>query len=209
MTKAQSLMLSALGAAALVIGIILASMAVTSAQESTATPTPSASSSGDGGTVTPAPNDTSDGSDTDSGDADAEDGADDDSGERAGCGGGKGVVKDAAATVLGLSEDELRAELSSGQTLGEVAVAQGMTVEAFTAALTDQVTAALDAQLAAGDITQEQYDEITADLSDHLDDFINSTGGLHPHGPRGEDDGASEDGAMFRGPFDTDAGSGA
>src|SRR3990170_4381410 len=55
------------------------------------------------------------------------------------------AIIDAAAEVLGMEKDELKAKLEEGMSLAEVAEEQGMTVEDFTAALTAEVEADLQA----------------------------------------------------------------
>lgn len=54
--------------------------------------------------------------------------------------GGKGLLT-AAATYLGISEDALRAELSAGKSLADVAVASGKTRDGLVAALVQTATA--------------------------------------------------------------------
>jgi len=190
-------MMTGLATVALGVSALLASGAMTSAQTGeTATPTPAATekATDDSSTATPDPSD-----DTDSSDADSQD----DDGGRRGCGGGKRLIKDAAAEVLGLSEEDLIAALQDGQTLAEVAAAQGMSEADLKAALVTSVTADLQAQLDAGEVTQEQFDEITADLGERIDDIINREGGIRFHQRFGDD--ANEDvdgtGARFRVPF--------
>ncbi len=163
MTKLQTWTITVLGTVTLLVGILLATGAITSAQTPTPTPAATEEATDDGATPTPAP---------------SQDNAD----SERGCHGGKGLVKEAAAEVLGLSEDELRAQLQSGQTLADIAQAQGMSVDDFKGALTDKVTANLQASLDAGEITQEQFDDITAELDEKLDDIINAEGGLRFHG---------------------------
>ena len=204
MTKLQSWMMTGLAIAALGVGVLLASGAISSAQEGSQTPTPSPSeeSTDDESTLTPSPSEDSDESD----DADTEDEEDEDTGEQRGCagGGGKHLVKEAAAEVLGLSEEEVRGALGDGQSLAGLAEAQGMSVEDFRAALLSNITADLQAQLDAGEITQEEFDEITAELSENLDDIINSEGGFRFHHRFDDDEEAAdgdETGAGFVPPF--------
>jgi hypothetical protein len=161
MTKIQSWTIAGLGTIALIVGVILAGMAITSAQEATPTPSPSTAD------ATPAPDDGSSSDDANTGD----------------CPGGGPFhsavdVKAAAATVLGITEDEIEAALEDGKSLAEVAEAQGMGADDFQAALAEEITAGLDASLEAGDITQDQYDHITGELDDHLDRIINAEGGM-------------------------------
>ena len=200
MTKLQSWMMTGLAIAALGVGVLLASGAISSAQEGDETPTPSPSeeATNDGSPPTPSPSDDSEDAD----DAESEDEEDEDAEERRGCaGGGKYLVKEAAAEVLGLGEEEVRGALRDGQSLAELAEAQGMSVEDFSAALLSNIRADLQAQLDAGEITQEEFDEISAELSENLGD-INSEGGFHHRfDDDEEDEDGDETGAGFVPPF--------
>ncbi len=60
---------------------------------------------------------------------------------------------DAAAEYLGLTEDELRADIESGKTLAEVATAQGKTVEGLTKALVDAAEKDIAAAVDEGRLT--------------------------------------------------------
>jgi hypothetical protein len=91
---------------------------------------------------------------------------------------------DAAAEYLGLTEDELHTRLESGETLAEIASAEGRTVDglvqALVAAAKDDISAAVD----DGRLTQGQADEILAGLEQRIEDMVN--GELPgPGGPRG------------------------
>ncbi len=85
-------------------------------------------------------------------------------------------IIDAAAEVLGLEKDDLKAKLAEGMSLAEIAEEQGMTVEDFTAALTSEVEADLQAKVDAGEITQEQMDRLLEGFTSHVDKLIN----FHP-----------------------------
>ena len=85
-------------------------------------------------------------------------------------------VVEAAAEVLDLENDELKAKLEEGMSLAEIAEEQGMTVEDFTAALTAEVEADLQAKVDAGDITQEQMDRLLEGFTSHVDNIVN----FHP-----------------------------
>jgi hypothetical protein len=191
MTKLQTLTMTGIGTLALVIGVLLAGGAMSSAQEGTQTPTPAPTAAPtDDSSATPAPSDQFTEDESDSGDTEEDSGTEDsedtDSG-RGGCaGGGKHLIKEAAGEVLGMTEDELRTALREGQTLSELAQAQGMSVEQFTAAVEANVTATLQEQLNAGEITQEEYNQAIANLQEKLDGIISGTdGGARFFGPRG------------------------
>jgi polyhydroxyalkanoate synthesis regulator phasin len=100
-----------------------------------------------------------------------------------GGGGIRGVTPEAAAQVLGMTEDELLTELKDGKTLAEVAEAQGMSVDAFETALLDQVQAQLDELVTDGTLTQAQADEQFQRVEENIDDIVNAEGCLG--GPRG------------------------
>ena len=178
MSKVQNWTLTALATATLVVGILLATGALSFAQEGddstpTPTPTPTATAEAtDDATATPSGDESTD-SDNSSDNAQVD----------SGCVGGGPFrqyveVKAAAAEVLGISEDDLQSALDDGQTLAEVAEAQGMSADDFQAALADNITADLQAKLDAGEITQEEYDHIAGELDDHLDVIINAEGGF-------------------------------
>jgi len=73
-----------------------------------------------------------------------------------------GILHDAMIAVyaeaLDISVDELNASLAEGETLAEIAFAQGLTVEEFTALKLDARSQAIDQAVAAGTLTQAQAD---------------------------------------------------
>jgi hypothetical protein len=99
---------------------------------------------------------------------------------------------DAAAAYLGLTEAELREQLEDGQTLAEIAEAEGKSVDGLEQALIDAAGEDIAAAVEAGRLTQEQADEILAELPERIDDVVNGTfppgGPGHHHGP-GDDNG--------------------
>lgn len=111
---------------------------------------------------------------------------------------GGGLALSAAATVLGLTEDELRTALATdGTTLADVAEEQGVDLDALVDAL---VTAAQERMAVAvedGRLTQEQADERLADLEERITERVNSESpvGGPGHGPRGNRDGGTGGGA--------------
>jgi polyhydroxyalkanoate synthesis regulator phasin len=84
----------------------------------------------------------------------------------------------AAAEVLGMEHEALVEALQSGQSLAEIAEAQGMNVEDFKAALLEQAQEDLDALVAEGKLTQDQADRLHQAFSEHIDQIVNS----HPDG---------------------------
>jgi len=95
-------------------------------------------------------------------------------------------VMDAAATVLGMTVDDLMTELKDGKSLADVAAAQGISQEKLTADLLAQVKVQLDGLVSEGKLTQEQADSIYAQTESNIDQIVSDTSGLGgPCGPRG------------------------
>ena len=88
---------------------------------------------------------------------------------------------DAAATYLGLTEAELRAELEDGKTLAEIAKAEGKSVPGLVQALVKAANERIAEAVADGRLTQAQADELEADLEERITDLVN--GELHGPGP--------------------------
>jgi uncharacterized protein YidB (DUF937 family) len=80
-----------------------------------------------------------------------------------------------AAKYLGLSESELRAQLTAGKTLADVAKAQGKSVDGLVSALLADLKTRVDAAVAAGRLTQSQADEVLADAKQRITDMVNGT----------------------------------
>jgi hypothetical protein len=89
---------------------------------------------------------------------------------------------DAAATYLGLTEDQLRTQLESGKTLAQIANAtSGKSASGLVAALVADAKKDIAAAVSSGKLTQAQADSITADLQQRITDLVNGT--LPKHGP--------------------------
>jgi polyhydroxyalkanoate synthesis regulator phasin len=84
---------------------------------------------------------------------------------------GKAGPPAAIADYLGLTQDELRAQLESGKTLAQIASAQGKPVSGLEDAKTH-----LDQAVADGKLTSDQEQTMLAELKSHLDDVVNGTG---------------------------------
>jgi hypothetical protein len=80
---------------------------------------------------------------------------------------------DAAASYLGLTEDQLRTELQSGKTLADVAKAQGKSVDGFVDALVAAAKQHLDEAVSGGRLTKAQEDQILSDLKQRITDRVN------------------------------------
>lgn len=82
--------------------------------------------------------------------------------------GPRGRHLDVVAEALGLTEDEVRTALHDGQTIAELAEAQGVDVQAVVDAMLAELEARLAERVAAGDLTQEEADEKLAGAEEHL-----------------------------------------
>jgi ABC-type transporter Mla subunit MlaD len=78
------------------------------------------------------------------------------------------------ASELGMSTDELRDELAAGATLSDVIAAHGSTVDEIVTALVTEAEGELDEAVANGSLTQEQADQILANLPERLTQMIES-----------------------------------
>jgi hypothetical protein len=82
---------------------------------------------------------------------------------------------DAAASYLGLTQDQLRTKLDSGKTLAQVAKDQGKSVDSLIDALVADAKKHLDDAVADGRITQAQENQILSDLKQRITDQVNAT----------------------------------
>jgi hypothetical protein len=85
---------------------------------------------------------------------------------------------DAAASYLGLTDAQLRRRLASGNSLAEIAKAQGKSVAGLVQALVDAAKKRLDAAVAAGRLTRKQGDSILSGLESQVTAFLNGTAPL-------------------------------
>lgn len=107
--------------------------------------------------------------------------------------GGRLLALDSAAETLGLTADELRTALEEdGASLASVAEEQGVGRDALVEALVDAARTHLEDEVAEGDLTQEQADELGADLQARVSRLVDSEpaglgsgGPAGHHGPRG------------------------
>ena len=119
------------------------------------------------------------------------------------CQRGTGLVIEAATQVLDMTKEELVEELKDGNSLAQVAEAEG--VDEFEAELLEQVKVQLDEMVADDTITQEQADRIYQGIEDRIDRIVHAqpkTLGPCPprRGPGGFD---GPRGGLFNSEFDT------
>lgn len=79
-----------------------------------------------------------------------------------------------AASFLGISVSTLGADLKSGKTLAQEAVAKGKTADALVTAVTAAEKTVLDAENAAGWITDSQETSLLARLTTQITDLVNN-----------------------------------
>ena len=80
---------------------------------------------------------------------------------------------DAAAAYLGLSEDELQAQLESGKSLGDVAKAKGKSVGGLVDALVADAKKYLDEEVGEGHLTKSQAEQMLSRLEDGIRAMVN------------------------------------
>ena len=83
------------------------------------------------------------------------------------------------ATTLGITTDEVRTALQSGQSLADLAVSKGKTAQDVIDAIVAEATTKINDKVTAGDLTQAQADKIISGLTTLATDFVNNA---HPFG---------------------------
>ena len=94
---------------------------------------------------------------------------------------GSGETFAAAASYLGLTEAELRAQLD-GKTLADIAKAQGKSVSGLVDAMVAAAGKSLDQAVTDGKLTKEQAATIKANLRERITNIVNGVGrrpGMH------------------------------
>jgi polyhydroxyalkanoate synthesis regulator phasin len=81
----------------------------------------------------------------------------------------------AAAEILGLTAEEVRASLAEGKSLNDLAAEQG--VSDLEAQLVAELTAGIQAKVADGSITQEQADGMLENLTERVANLVDHEGG--------------------------------
>ncbi len=112
------------------------------------------------------------------------------------CGPGRHVIRaglEAAAEAIGIEPADLREAVRDGQTIAEVAEANGVDAASVIDAMVADAEERLATAVSEGRITQEQADERLATLEERMTAIVNGEvdfprGGPGGHGPRGDDD---------------------
>lgn len=101
--------------------------------------------------------------------------------------GGLRVLESAdVASALGVTADELKAALQSGQSVSEVAADKGVDVQKAIDAVSAALKNQLDQQLSDGKITQDEYDSRSADLAKKASAIVNGKRGQGGRGFPGQ-----------------------
>lgn len=79
--------------------------------------------------------------------------------------------------ALGVGEDVLQAAREAGQSIADVATAQGVSVESVVSAIVENKTAHIQEHVAAGDLTQDEANEKIAGLAERVTERVNSAPG--------------------------------
>lgn len=104
-------------------------------------------------------------------------------GHRHGRFGRGGMHLDLIAETIGIEADDLRTALEEGQTIGEVAVDNGVDASVVVDALVAEMETKLDEAVTDGRLTEEQAAERLAGAADRAQALVD--GELPPGGPRG------------------------
>jgi hypothetical protein len=88
---------------------------------------------------------------------------------------------DGAASYLGLTEAQLRAELETGKTLAQITADHGKSADGLVDALVAAAKKKLDDAVAAGHMTKAQADELLSGLKERITNLVN--GRLPGHHP--------------------------
>jgi hypothetical protein len=93
-----------------------------------------------------------------------------------GTGGMHTIMWDGLAEELGLTPEALQTALAEGQTLLDVAAAQGIDRDGLVAAMARAMQAGLDQAVADGVLTREQSGQMLAHMVGHIDQMIDNMG---------------------------------
>lgn len=101
----------------------------------------------------------------------------------------RGIALDTAASYLGVTAAELRESLADGQSLADVAEAEGKSVDGLVDALVDAARTRLDEAVESGRLSDAQRDEMLETLEARIREGVSQTGfrfrgpGRHGGGP--------------------------
>jgi hypothetical protein len=90
---------------------------------------------------------------------------------------GRFASLDAAATYLGLTEEQVRSRLADGKSLAQIAKDQGKSVDGLVDALVAVVKKRLDAEVTAGRLTKDKEESALKDIKTRITDLVNAKPG--------------------------------
>lgn len=99
--------------------------------------------------------------------------------------GHRGPKLEAAAEAIGVTVEDLHAALEDGQTIAQVAEANGVDVQTVIDALVADANAHLDEAVAEGRLSAEEADEKRAELTERITERVNNPRPERPEGERG------------------------
>jgi len=105
----------------------------------------------------------------------------------AGSGDGRGPGKNVAAiaSVLKLTEAELKTQVQSGKTLAQIATTQGVDVKLVVDAIVTEIKTHIASEVTSGEITQAQADAKLADVTTKVTEMGNTARPARGEGMRG------------------------
>ena len=80
---------------------------------------------------------------------------------------------DAAASYLGLTEQQLESRLESGKTLAQIAKAENKSVDGLKTVMVKDAKAKLDAAVKSGKLTKADEQKVLNELEQRIDDLVN------------------------------------
>jgi hypothetical protein len=89
--------------------------------------------------------------------------------------GDRGAILSDIATYLGISEDTLRTDMQNGQTLAQIAVANGKTESGLVNYIVTTITQNLQTALNNNKITQDQFNQMTENLTTQVTNMVETT----------------------------------
>ncbi|MBX3016104.1 MAG: hypothetical protein KF832_31570 [Caldilineaceae bacterium] len=97
------------------------------------------------------------------------------------------------ATALGISESDLQTARQSGQSVADLATANGVALQSVIDAIVAEQSTALAQAVTDGRLTQAQADEQLAKLAENLPTWLSKAGGFGPRGGGRPGHGAGQD----------------
>ena len=115
-------------------------------------------------------------------------------GHRGGGRAGRGGARlETVATAIGITADEVRTAIEGGQTIADLAVANGKTAQAVIDVLVDEATTRINQAVTDGNLTQAEADTKLADVETRVTDFVNTTPQFGPGRGHGHSAGDADD----------------